>query len=410
MYYSKIIRPICYNAVMKIRSCVLLPTVLASTLAAAESWTLKVVDLPGETNRHSVVAAGTPNFYNGHPTTILMEDRRTMFCFWPVNHGGHGGPAARSDDAGRTWRRIDNLMPAGMRLFVECPMAHRLVDPSGKERLWVWTGFKARNAAEASGGVGSAERKAAALNDAAAMPSVMSEDGGNSWREMPPLGAKFRCILPFQGLVRLKDGSTLGVYHRGPVACVDEGPLEIVASVTRDGGFTWSEPRVIAAADGLDLCEPWIGRSPDGGELVVLIRENTRKGASKMIFSRDEGATWTPPADVPQGLTGDRHQGTLLPDGRLVVCFRDVDKASPTHGHYVAWIGPYAALHGDATDPGYRVKLFHSHAGWDCGYSGVHRLADGTLVCTTYVKYRDDDRRQSVMTTRFNPSETDARR
>ena len=358
---------------------------------------MDLVDISGEVERQSIVAAGTPTVYNGHPTTILADDDKTMFCFWPLGHGGLGGFAAMSGDAGRTWTRIDDRMPEGMKLFHECPMAHKLTAPDGKCRYWVWAGYKSK---AAQGGD----------DDRKPMPSVMSEDGGKTWKEMPPMDMKFRCVLSFQAMIRLKDGAYLGIYHRSPNGCYDGKQLELCSSVTRDGGFTWSEPKVIAKREGYDYCEPWLVRSPKGDELAVLIRENTRQHPSQVIFSRDEGETWTESVDVPTGLTGDRHQGVLLADGRMVVCFRDMEPDSPTRFDYVAWVGPYEALHGKKLDATYRVKLLHSWAGWDCGYSGVHQLKDGTIICTTYIKYRPNDDLQSVVTTRFKVKETDRRR
>jgi len=38
----------------------------------------------------------------------------------------------------------------------------------------------------------------------------------------------------------------------------------------------------------------------------------------------------------------------------------------------------------------------------------VELLPDGTILCTTYVKLFPDDRKQSVVATRFRISETDA--
>lgn len=377
---------------------------VASVVLAAD-FPLNTIDLSGETERQVVVAAGTETVYNGHPTTALLEDGRTMFCFWPTGHGGYAGNAALSTDAGLTWTRIDDRLPAGAKLNVECPLVHRLVGPDGKSRLWVWSGFRAQSAAAAKSWPGSKERKAAA-RVGEPMPSLLSEDDGATWREMPPLGPKFRCVLSFQAVLPLKDGSYLGIYHRGPEACVDCPPLELLASVTRDGGFTWSDPRVIAREEGLDLCEPWAFRSPDGAEICVLIRENHWLAPSKVIFSRDEGRTWTPPRDVPPGLTGHRHQGVVLPDGRLVVCMRDTEKGSPTLTHFVAWVGSYESIRTGKASPGdCRVKLLHSYAGADCGYPGVHLLKDGTIIATTYVKYRPGKNRQSVVSVRFKVSE-----
>ena len=53
------------------------------------------------------------------------------------------------------------------------------------------------------------------------------------------------------------------------------------------------------------------------------MRENTHEGRSLMMFSRDEGKTWSEPAETPWGLTGDRHMAPYAKDGRLVVAFRD---------------------------------------------------------------------------------------
>jgi len=149
-------------------------------------------------------------------------------------------------------------------------------------------------------------------------------------------------------------------------------------------------------------------RSPDGNQILCLMRDNKHKGHSLMMMTDDEGETWSTPVDTSWGLTGDRHQPRYAPDGRLVVPFRDVAPGSPTAGHFLAWVGTYEdAVNGR---PGQcRVKLLHSYAGWDCGYPGLEVLPDGTLVATTYVKYSDGDAKHSVVSVRFTMSEIDAR-
>ena len=247
------------------------------------------------------------------------------------------------------------------------------------------------------------------------MPSVMSEDEGRTWKEMPPLGPKFRCVMAFASVVRLKDGSYLGMFHRGPGGA-DKPPLEVCQSVTKDGGFTWSDPRLVCRVDGKNPCEPYVFRSPKGDELCCIMRENTHKGCSLMMFSRDEGKTWTTPEDTPWGLTGDRHQGVQLPDGRLFIAFRDMAPKSPTLGHFVAWVGTYDDIR-NARLGQCRVKLLHSYSGdkslpnhtfnGDTGYSGVELLPNGEIVCTTYVKYWPDARKSSVICTRFRIADID---
>ncbi|HNR30018.1 MAG TPA: sialidase family protein [Candidatus Hydrogenedentes bacterium] len=346
---------------------------------AETSPNLPVVDLSGETSRHVVIAAGTEAIYQGHPTTLLMPDGKTMFAVWCIKHGGFAGPMARSDDGGLTWTRLDDALPEGFTGHKNCPSIYRMVDPAGNERLWVYS----------------------ASPD---MPRIVSEDGGATWRELPPLGEEFRCVMTFSSVLRVKDGSYLGMYHRrcGP----DDKSLQVMQTFTRDGGLTWSAPTVAADVPGKLACEPFVFRSPDGDELCCLMRENTHTGRSLMMFSRDEGKTWTRPIDTPWGLTGDRHIGVYADDGRLVVAFRDKAIGAETHNHFVAWVGTYEDIKM-RREGQYRIKLLHSHAGGDCGYPGLERLPDGTIVATTYIKYRPGREKHSVVSTRFTLWETD---
>ena len=358
----------------------------ALTVFAKEGPDLPLLDLSGDTARHGVIAQGTPEVYQGHPTTVTLPDGRTIFCVWCINHGGAAGPMARSDDGGRTWTRLDAQLPPGFATHQNCPSIYRLVGPDGKARLWVWSAALGKR-----GGPG--------------MPSILSEDDGKTWREMPPLN--FPCVMTFSSLVQLKDGRYLGLYHRGPGGA-DKPPLEVLQTITADGGFTWSEPRVVASVEGKNPCEPFVFRSPDGSELCCLMRENTHKGRSLMMFSTDEGATWSRPVDTSWGLSGDRHIGVATGDGRWLFAFRDQAPGSPTKGHFVAWVGTYEDLK-NARPGQYRVKLLHSHASnvGDCGYPGVERLVDGSLVITTYLKYKPGPEKHSVVSLRLTLAELD---
>ena len=65
------------------------------TLAAqGDKSNLPWADISGQKQRQIVVAAGTPDLYNGHPTTVLLDDEKTMICTWS---NGHGGKAAFID-------------------------------------------------------------------------------------------------------------------------------------------------------------------------------------------------------------------------------------------------------------------------------------------------------------------------
>jgi hypothetical protein len=363
------------------------------------------IDLADDTKRQIVIARGSPSAdeYHAHPTTAMLADNRTMFCVWNIGHGGHAGPMARSDDAGLTWKRIDDALPPNYVNFKNCPSIYRITDPKGKERLWV---FAARTLTEKE------SAKAIEGRQEGYMPRIVSEDDGRTWRELTPIGGRiskddpFRCIMTFSSIIRLKDGSHLGLFHRGS-GIGEEGTLQVLQSVTRDGGFTWSLPALVCDGGTLDKkhpCEPYVFRSPDGGELCCLMRENRRSGTSLVMFSRDEGKTWSEAVDAPWGLTGDRHHGVSLPDGRMVIVFRNASPNSKDKAGFIAWVGTYEDIkHGK---PGqYRVSLLRTFK--DGFYPGIHLLPDGTIVATTYANYRKEDEGCSIVSIRFKMSEVD---
>jgi hypothetical protein len=334
----------------------------------------------------------------------MLADNQTMFCVWNIGHGGHAGPMARSDDAGLTWKRIDDALPPNYVNFKNCPSIYRITDPQGKERLWI---FAARTLTDKE------NPKLIEGRHEGFMPRIVSEDDGKTWRELPPIGGRiakddsFRNIMTFSSIVRLKDGSHLGMFHRGG-GIGEGGTLQVLQSITRDGCFTWSEP--VMACDGTKLdgkhpCEPYVFRSPDGNELCCLMRENKRSGTSLIMFSSDEGKTWSQAVDAPWGLTGDRHHGITLSDGRMVIVFRNASPQSKDKGGFIAWVGTYDDI--KQGKPGqYRVSLLKTFK--DGFYLGLHLLPDGTIIATTYANYRKEDIGCSIVSVRFKMSEVDA--
>jgi hypothetical protein len=174
---------------------------------------------------------------------------------------------------------------------------------------------------------------------------------------------------------------------------------------SRDGGLTWGEPEVVTERDDVDLCEPGAIRSPDGRTIALLLRENRRTHNSFVVFSIDEGETWTAPRELPAALTGDRHVGRYARDGRLVVSFRDMAHGSPTRGDWVAWVGTFDdILQGGEGQ--YRVRLMDNTSGWDAAYPGVEVLPGGTFVVTTYGHWVEGEE-PFVVTVRFTLEELD---
>jgi hypothetical protein len=174
---------------------------------------------------------------------------------------------------------------------------------------------------------------------------------------------------------------------------------------SRDGGLTWTVPEVVWHGTDIHLCEPGCVRSPDGRQLAVLLRENSRRRNSHVIFSEDEGQTWTDPRELPGALTGDRHAGKYAPDGRLFISFRDTTLESPTQGDWVGWVGTYDDI-VQGTEGQYRVRLMDNKHAWDCAYPGVEVLPDGTFVTTTYGHWIQDES-PFVVSVRFRLEELD---
>jgi len=341
------------------------------------------IDISSETERHVVIERGRPEVYQGHPTTVLMPDGKTMFCVWTRNHGGPCGPLKRSDDAGLTWSDLLPV-PENWTTVRNCPAIYRLADPQGVARLFVFAG-------QGPGG---------------SMHQSYSEDDGRTWTPMAPNG--LACVMPFCTVEPVDGGRRLLAMSniRRPGETEEKLSNVTSQSLSSDGGLTWSEWEVVADTPGCKICEPELVRSPDGKQLLCLMRENNRALNAWMIISDDEGKTWSPLRQLPASLSGDRHKACYAPDGRLVVCFRDTAAKSPTRNHFVAWVGTYDDIIA-GREGRFRIKLLHSYAGGDCGYPGLECLPDGTLVATTYIKYAPGADKHSVVSVRFTLIELD---
>ena len=57
-------------------------------------YTIPIVDLANETHRQVLVDREAGQ-YLGHPTTVLLEDNKTMITVYPKGHGKGGGSEAK---------------------------------------------------------------------------------------------------------------------------------------------------------------------------------------------------------------------------------------------------------------------------------------------------------------------------
>lgn len=405
-------------------------------------YTIKTVDISERMDLQTVVDRERGQ-YLGHVTTCLMQDGRTIYAVYPKCHAVGQIVLKRSDDGGLTWS--DRLpVPESWTWSLECPTIYRLTDKQGVSRLFVFSG----------GYPG--------------MMSI-SEDDGYTWTENTPMdfgGIVFiSAIAPLSeageyialfhdegGFIRGGNETLWEVYAAGEGAnrvsrvstrhwdndlqafgepvkwfiqpesrlgdvwdkvyetrCGEvfaDRHFELYAIYTKDGGLTWTKPRVIANHPVARLCEPCLIKSPDGAQLAVILRENARRMNSMLMLSNDNGQTWTEPVELPAALTGDRHTAKYLPDGRLFITFRDMAFSSDTRGDWVGWVGAYEDI-VNLREGQYRVLIMRNPGSRDCAYPGLELLPDGTLVTTTYGHW-DEGEAPYIVSVRIDIRELDA--
>ena len=370
--------------------------VMAGTMASGDKpqsdqprgYSIPLIDLAGEKQRQVIVDKESGQ-YLGHPTTVLLEDGKTIIAVYPKGHGKGAIQMKRSTDGGLTWsERLPT--PKSWETSLETPTIHRVIDPNGRKRLIVFSGLYP-------------------------IRMSVSEDDGVTWSELKPIG-EFGGIVAMGFVEPLKTGRGhyLAMFHDDGRFFRRDGKqspvMTLYQTISKDGGLTWSEPQEIFKSAQIHLCEPGFIRSPNGKQIAVLLRENRRARNSHVMFSSDEAKTWTQPRELPGALTGDRHAGKYAPDGRLFVSFRDTTHESPTKGDWVGWVGTYDDI-AKGREGQYRVRLMDNHknaSGWDadCAYPGVEVLRDGTFVTTTYGHWNEDEP-PFIVSVRFTLKELD---
>lgn len=383
--------------------------------------TIPIIDLDKDTFMQ-VVVDKEDGQYLGHPTTVLLEDGKTILTVYPKGHGRGAIVYKKSTDGGLTWsERIP--VPESWATSLEVPAIHRVTGREGKKRLIVFSGlYPARIA--------------------------LSEDDGNTWSELKKAG-DWGGIVLMASVVQLKTGNGhyMALFHDDMRFMTSDGQekyaedrktndqilFTLYKSLSYDGGLTWSHPEAIMSRRDMNLCEPGIIRSPDGKKLAVLLRENSRRQNSQIIFSDNEGETWSSPRPLPNELNGDRHVLRYAPDGRLLVVFRDrspmnfskdltglakesgevnlnevavvTGKGSPTEGDWAGWVGSWEDLL-KGKEGQYRIRFKDNIHSWDCCYPGVELLPDGTFVVTTYGHW-EKDKQPYILSVRFKLNELD---
>ena len=309
----------------------------------------------------------------------------------------------KSLDGGLTWSGRLAVPASSTDSAITAPTIHRMIDPRP--------------------GMNNKERLLITVTDRTPWQMIMSvsEDLGLTWteytRQFPHIPAGIPGASggsPPKEAMLLPDGRyMLGWY--APLSGGGSGPTGLYVSFTEDAGLTWSDPhrtdRFNPYTASIVANESFSLMSPDQKRMVRIARVGQGPPNTVIYASDDFGENWWPFVEGNAAITGDRHIGRYLPDGRLILTFRDNNRATATstHGDFVAWVGTYDDLVNQRGGQ-YRIRLLDNLAGpGETGYSGLEVLPDGTIISSTYCDLRDNGIKDpEIVAVRFRIEDIDA--
>lgn len=359
------------------------------------SNTLETYELPANRVTDIERSPGGDRQYLGQPDMVRTSTGRLITAY-PKGHGK--GPIIMkiSDDNGETWTEKNNT-PSSWIGSQETPTLYVLPLENGKERIMLIT---------ACPGWGTDSN-----GNKTGWNTSYSDDNGETWTEYKHWysnhenGKENNVIVGMASLVQLKDESGnyiqkwMGVYHD-----YDYVNYRTYLTFNENGEEQWSEPEPYLSdyrniESTYKMCEIGMFRSPDGKRIVGLARSQSHNNPATMIYSDDEGKTWSKPMDLPGSLAGERHKAAYDPiSGRLVISFREIQydlngnntfdgDADWTAGEWVAWVGTYEDLM-EQRDGQYRIEISKDYSksakSGDTGYAGIVVLDDGTFIMDSY--------------------------
>lgn len=391
-----IISLICLATVAVLAGVVCLSVFLATRVTMDD-----VVDVPVyQLDKKYLSIVDKDNTYLGHPDLVRTDSGR-LIVVYPSGHGKGAIITKTSDDNGKTWSERLTDTPDSWTTSQETPIVYNLHLSDGSNKIVLTSGCPIW-------GDGT-EYFANGFN------CSISYDDGNSWTQFTNWYGKdwaqangkepYDAIVAMASLTQVKENGVLvdkwlGLFH-------DHSFVNYGTYLTFDseGNAIWSEPFPILqqhrqAEIEYNLCEIEVLRNGDC--LIMLARANSKKSNSMILFSYDEGVTWSEPKELPNELSGDRHKAEFDPTtGKLLVTFRQVipnvkENAfaeSTFFGHsWVAWVGTIDDLMSYSDDDksndakGDAIIVLGNNkvgTGADCGYAGTVCI-DGTFVLVSY--------------------------
>ena len=382
--------------------------------APPRNYSIPVLGLSDQPSFHTVVAKDIDkaNQYLGHPSTVLLDDQKTILAAFPTGHGRGALRLRRSPDGGKSWKAGPNLNVA----LDELPTLFTTKLPNGKTRIVLIT----------------------CVPKTGELQWMDSDDQGVTWSPLKKQQLKGNqgIIVAFASMWRVQDKSGKptttwrGIFHDYNF---DNFTIDLTFKPVGNGWKTtfgnmrtikFATPAGLTRSHAAQLCEAGVVRSPKGKKLALLYRPQKKATNAMISFSEDEGLNWSDPKELPGSLTGERHVARFAPDGRLLVTFRDyspLNPGNPTHADWVTWVGRWDDLL-NGTEGQYRIRMKDNYGNssnrnvGDCGYAAIELLPDDTFVFTSYGHWdlapgqkHPDGRGRSpyIIATRFNLSDTD---
>ncbi|MBR2455180.1 MAG: exo-alpha-sialidase [Clostridia bacterium] len=355
--------------------------------------------------------------YLGHPDSVLLNNG-DILTFYPKGHGKGAVLSKISDNGGVSYDKEILNPPTSWEKSLETPTVYRLQFTNGEEKLILI----------------SANSKWPGMSTPGGFNSSISLDEGKTWTEfkrfwdndseMPIIP-----IVAMASLTRLKENGEfvdkwMGIFHDHRFI-----NYKTILTFNENGDYTWSKPepylseyREIETYAGVCEVECIRSNGGKGDELCLITRCNKKTCTSLLIFSNDEGRTWSRPKEAPFALNGERHKAEYIDDGRLFITFRSIErnrkrvkKMRKLGGEkkwysegWVAWVGTYDDLK-NGREGQYRIKIAHTYldhqnepsivANADTGYCGNVVLKDDTIVTSSYGVFSPEEKESGTYKT-----------